>query len=357
MSIVGNILSIGNILRSKSVVGLDIGSSNLKLVELKKRRNGCSLISLAETSLPVDSIVDKSIKDVDALTTSLYKIIDESGIKNRDVAISLSGNSVMNRVIKLKTKPRRKLSELVIEEVTSQRYKVEDLNYDYDLLSEESSSGEVEVLFVAAKKNFVDDYVSVVRKVGLNPVVISVDMLSLMDMYELNYDIRLDETVVLIDIGASFTTISILKGSKPLFTRIFHLGGNQFTELIMKSQGVSFESAERSKREYTRDVETPFGIQGLENDYIAKMVIEIKRNMSLFTSNFPQEKISEVVLSGGSPNLSNMMEAIEEIIKAKVVIADPFSAVEIDSKKFDEDYIAGVSSSMAIAVGLAARCM
>ena len=342
--------------RKKDVIGLDIGSGSLKLAELKKSGKGYQLKNVGEVVLPSYSIVEKIIKNSDAVADSLSQLITESGTKNKNVAISVSGHSVIIKTLRLAPMPEDELAESIpweLEQYVTQG--VENVNYDYQVLPGETPEGEVDVLVVAARKDVTDDYVSVVRNVGLNPVIVDTDVFALGNMYELNYE-DVSGVAALINIGASFTNINILKDGIPVFTRGIAMGGNELTESIMKEQNLSFEDAELAKQRINIQ-EMPFELERLINDYINHITGELKRNIDLFSAHFSQEKISRIILSGGSSKVFNIDTALQDVVGVDVDLANPFKNVFVSGSEFDSGYIADIATKMDVALGLAIRAI
>jgi len=284
---------------NKGIIGLDIGSASLKLAELKSTRSGYQLKNIGEAVLPPDSIVKKVIINREAVAGTLTNLVKDLGVKNKNVVISISGHSVIIKKVTLPSMSKNELAESIpweLEQYLPQS--VEDVNFDYQVLPEVSPEGNMDVLIVAAKKDITNDYVSLVRSVGLNPMIVDVDVFALENMYEVNYQ-GLGGVVALVNMGASVTNINILKDVVSIFTRDITTGGNQFTEWIVKEQNISFEEAQQLKHSLIHG-EIPFELERITNDYIDLITGEVKRTLDFFSTNFSQDRISKILLSGGS---------------------------------------------------------
>lgn len=345
----------GNFFRkNKDVVGLDIGSSGLKLVELESTRNGYQLKNIAETALPPDSIKGKVIQDFDNVSGILFELIKGSEVKSKNAVISLSGNAVILRTLNLSPMSDDELAESVPWELSQQMNQdIERINYDYQVLPGETPEGEVRVLVVVVRKDFIESYVSMVRSAGLNPIIADVDVFALGNMYELNYRTS-DKTMALINIGAAFTNFSVVRGGVPIFTRDIPVGGIRLTELIMNKQGLNFQEAEEIKQQMTKK-EMPFEAEELVNEWTNEVISELKKNISLFSVNFSKDKISKTVLTGGSSVVVNLSDAVQRLVDVDVDFANPFETILIDENQFDRKYIDDISPRMGVAVGLATR--
>lgn len=339
---------------NKGVIGLDIGSASLKLAELKSSRSGYQLKNVGEAVLPVDSIVKKVITNKDAVANSLSNLIRDLGIKNKNVVISISGHSVIIKKVTLPSMSKNELAESIpweLEQYLPQS--VEDVNYDYQVIPGETPEGNIDVLIVAAKKDITDDYVSIVRSVGLNPVIVDVDVFALENMYDTNYE-DLSGVTALVNMGASVTNINILKDGISVFTRDITTGGNQFTEWIMKEQSLSFEDAEQTKQSISSS-EIPFELERITNDYIDLITGEVKRTLDFFSTNFSQEKITRIALSGGSSKVPNTAETLQDVTDITVELANPFKNIAVSETEFDPNYILDLAPKMGVSIGLALR--
>ena len=341
---------------NKGIIGLDIGSASLKLAELKTSRSGYQLKNIGEAILPPDSIVKKVITNRDAVAGTLSTLVRDLGVKNKNVVISISGHSVIIKKVTLPSMSKNELAESIpweLEQYLPQS--VEDVNFDYQVLPEVSPEGNIDVLIVAAKKDITNDYVSLVRSVGLNPMIVDVDVFALENMYEVNYS-DVGGVIALVNMGASVTNINILKDGVSIFTRDITTGGNQFTELIMKEQNLGFEEAEQSKQNLSQG-DIPFELERTTNDYIDLITGEVKRTLDFFSTNFSQDRISKIILSGGSSKVPNIIETLQDITDIDVEIVNPFNNIAISDSEFDPNYISDISPKMGVVVGLALRRM
>jgi type IV pilus assembly protein PilM len=341
---------------NKGIIGLDIGSASLKLAELKSSRSGYQLKNIGEAILPPGSIVKKVITNRDAVAGTLLTLVRDLGVKNKNVVISISGHSVIIKKVTLPSMSKNELAESIpweLEQYLPQS--IEDVNFDYQVLPEVSPEGNMDVLIVAAKKDITNDYVSLVRSVGLNPMIVDVDVFALENMYEVNYS-DVGGVIALVNMGASVTNINILKDGVSIFSRDITTGGIQFTEWIMKEQNLGFEEAEQSKQNLSQG-EIPFELERTTNDYIDLITGEVKRTLDFFSSNFSQDRISKIILSGGSSKVPNIIETLQDITDIDVEIVNPFNNIAISDSEFDPNYISDISPKMGVVVGLALRRM
>jgi type IV pilus assembly protein PilM len=219
--------------RTKPVVGLDIGSSAIKVVELRPSGRSFKVVGFGTEPVPGDTIVDGAIIDAAAVADAIRRLLDDRKIKTREVVASLSGNAVIVKKINLPVMTEAELSESIHWEAEQYiPFDIQDVNLDYQILSTQAGDGKgsMEVLLVAAKKDKITDYTDVIKKTGCTPVVVDVDAFAVQNAYEANYDIEPGAVVALLNAGASGVNINIVSGEQSLFTRDISMGGNAFTE-------------------------------------------------------------------------------------------------------------------------------
>jgi type IV pilus assembly protein PilM len=339
----------------REIVGLDIGSSAIKLVEVKETRKGYQLKNIGEAVLSPEAIVNKVIINSSAVVETISSLVEDLGIKTRDVAISISGHSVIIKKVSLPKMSQRELREAIPWELEQYvPHGVNDVNYDFQILPGESPEGNMDVLIVAAKKDITNDYIAVANEAGLNPVVVDVDVFALENMYEVNY-FEPNEIVALINIGACVTNINILKDSVSIFARDITAGGRQFTEWIQKEFDLNYDEAEKKK--YSLGLgQIPPELDKITHDFTDLICGEIKKTLDFFsTTTASKESARKIILGGGSAKVPHMKDMLEDIIKAKVEIVNPFRNVQHGDGDFDPEYILDMSPKMGVVMGLALR--
>src|SRR5690242_3144049 len=220
--------------KSKGLVGLDVGSNAIKAVELKPiKGGGHQVVALGIEPLAPEAIVDGTILDAAVVIDTISKLFRDAHIKTKDVAVSVSGNAVIIKKITLPAMTEDELSESIQWEAEQYiPFDIEDVNIDYQILGQGAEN--MDVLLVAAKKDKINDYTSVISQAGLTPVLVDVDAFAMQGAYEANYDVPEDEVVALVNIGASIMNINILRGGSSVFWRDISSGGNKYTEEIQK---------------------------------------------------------------------------------------------------------------------------
>ena len=236
----------------KQLVGLDIGSHSLKLMEIIDSGSGSVMNRFHQMPLEKGVIVDGAIADVSKLVDSIKGLFRTSGCQGKGVVTSLSGHAVIVKKATFPTMEDQELRELIRDEAG--KYlpfdNMDDVNFDFQVLGQnEYNPNQLDVIIVAAKKDIIDGYVEAIEMAGLSAVILDVDSFALETMYERNYDYDEKHIAVIVNIGASITNINVVKNATSIFTRDFTIGCNSVTEAIQSQYGVSFEDAERIKRD------------------------------------------------------------------------------------------------------------
>jgi type IV pilus assembly protein PilM len=340
----------------KDTIGLDIGSSFLKMVQLKERKGRYELEAFDMMPLPPELIVEGSIIDSLRLVDSIKELMKKSRIRAKNVVIGIAGHaSVIIRRIVLPEMSEEELSESIKFEAEQYvPFDVEDVAIDFQILGPREEAGQMDVMLVAVKKDIVNEYTSVVKEAGLNPVVVDVNDFALGNMYEVNYEIEPDRNVALVNIGASTINLNVLKGGESVFTRDSSIGSNIHTEALQKEFSLSFEAAERLKMgeavEGVSDEEAQSVLAAASEEIIG----EVSRSLDYFRTSSMQEEISAIILSGGGALLRDFPALLTERLGVEVQLVQPFKNIHIPGK-FDLAYIEDMSCVAAVAVGLAIR--
>ena len=233
-----------------SVIGLDIGSSTVKVIEIaqKSRDKGFELRGLGQAVLPSEAIVQGAFLNSSAIVDAIREAVENGKIKGKDVAAAVSGHSVIVKRVNLPHMSREELEDQIQWEAEQYiPFDVNEVNLDFQILANNEGEGQMDVLLVAAKKDLIDDYVQVIQEAGLNPVAIDVAGFAVQNAYEVNYEQDPDAVTALVNIGAQVVNINVLQNGIPAFTRDIMTGGAQYTEEIQKALSVSYEEAERIK--------------------------------------------------------------------------------------------------------------
>jgi type IV pilus assembly protein PilM len=342
--------------RSKSLVGLDIGSSAVKAIELKAAGKGFKVAAFGAEPIPPDSIVDGAIIDGTAVVEAIRRLFESRKIKTREVAASLSGNAVIVKKISVPAMTEAELAESIYWEAEQYiPFDIQDVNLDYQILDRDvAGKTSMDVLLVAAKKEKIADYTGVIGQAGRVAVVIDVDAFALQNAYEVNYGVEPDAVVVLLNIGASATNINILQGDQSVFTRDLSTGGNAYTEALQKELNLPFEQADQLKRGESVDGVSFEDARPVLRAVTENVMLEVQKTFDFYKASAAADKITRIVISGGASRAEGFTELVTERFQAPVELFDPFKRVTFDAKKFSVDP-AEIAPTAAVALGLALR--
>src|SRR6266702_1714407 len=341
--------------KKKEIIGIDIGSSSVKLVQLKDNKGSFQLLNAGIFPLPPEAIVDSTLMDSSAIAAAIKKLVGSLGIKIKDVACSISGNSVIIRKIVLAAMPQEELEDQILWEAEQYiPFDINDVNMDFQILSPDNfDPSKMNVLLVASKKDIINDYVAVFNEAGLHLSVVDVDSFAVQNAFEANHEVGPEEVLALVNIGASIMNINVVKDGITLFTRDVQMGGNLYTEEIQKQMGVSSDAAESAKllAHETRS-SALLDVLGKVNESITQ---EIRRSLDFYNSTANDDRITRIFASGGCSKVYNLLGTIGEKLGVPVEMINPFAKLHFNEKDFDPEYLQEIAPFMAVTVGLAIR--
>jgi type IV pilus assembly protein PilM len=342
--------------KEKGLVGLDVGSSAVKAVELKRRGNSYELVNFGWEFLGQDTVVDGAIMDALSVSAAIERIFAGNKIKTRNVATSVSGHSVIVKRITVNAAKGEELDSAIAYEAQQHiPFDISDVNLSYQPLGESPSGQGTDVMLVAVKREKILNHTNVLSQANKTPCVVDYDGFAMFNAFEANYDISTDTIVALLNIGASITNIVVGGGGIPLFTRDVSIGGNQYTDTLQKELDLSYEDAEKLK-------------QGLEVGGITEeqkishlrsvseiLMLEVQKTFDFFRQTTSAENAQQIYLAGGTAKIEGLVEQLKEEFHVPVEIIDPFRKVKVDSEKFDRAYLEEIAPCLCVAMGLALR--
>ncbi len=336
-------------------VALDIGSTFIKLVQLKGSRGQYQLVKFGMIPLPPEVIVEGAVMDAGRVVDAIKELLASQQVKTKEVVISVSGSSVIIKRIAVADMSEEELSESIKWEAEQYiPFSIDDVNVDFQKLGPGEQQGQADVLLVAVKKDKINDYINLVKEAGLEPVVLDVDAFALANMYEYNYALEAG-IIALINIGASVMNINILKDGMSIFTRDITVGGNRYTEALQREFGLTYEDAEKVKRGEPVQGQDRDQIAGVMSTVTEDIVGETQRSFDFFRSTTGSEQVTRVLVSGGCARIGNFTTVLSERIEIPVEITNPFKNIKIDPKRFDLAFLQEAGPQSAVAVGLAIR--
>ncbi len=342
----------------KDIVGIDVGSSAVKLVRLRESRGNYHLVNVGIMPLAPETIVDNTVMDSTTIVDVIQNLMVALKVKVKRVSTSVSGHSVIIRKIMLPLMTDAELESSIQWEAEQYiPFDIAEVNIDFQIIGpDEKDPSQMNVMLVAAKKDFVDDFVSIFSEAGLEPVVMDIDCFAVENMFDYNYGFVGNEVVALIDMGASATSVNILKGEVSVFTRDIQAGGNLLSEELQKRLGISGEEAERAKlgdREIA-DAD-PDSIDEVLRDAIENLIQEVQRSLDFYTATSSDDRVTKVYLTGGVSSSTRVRETLEDRLGIPTERVNPFRNLNINEKEFDSEYLDAIGPMFSVAVGLAMR--
>ena len=341
--------------RKKQVVGCDVGSSAIKIVELKPLKNDeFQLVHAAVAELSPEAIVDGAIMDSSLVVEALTGLISENGIKNSKFGGSLSGHSVIIKKIQLPSMTEAELAESIQWEAEQYiPFDINDVNLDYVVL-DTGSSDTMDVLLVAVKRDRINDYTSVIVQAGKEPVLVDVDVFAVQNAFETNYSSH-GETVALVNVGASVMNINVLNDGNSVFWRDVAFGGNLYTEAIQREFNLPREDAEKVKLGEEVGQVSKEQVDSVLGAASEDLAAELQKTIDFFVATSSVDRLDRVMLSGGGSLVANLDSILHERFQVNVELLNPFRNIRYNESDFDPDWINSNAPAMAVAVGLAIR--
>jgi type IV pilus assembly protein PilM len=350
--------------RDKPLIGLDIGSHAVKAVELgvrtKGKRDVYHVVRVGYEPLPHDAIVEGTIIDGSAVSESIRALCDKAKIANKDVVISISGNSVIIKKISLPSMGTEELAESVIWEAKHNiPYPYEETNVDYAILPSAPGGGtqNLEILLVACKKDKIAAYSNVIHQARKNLAAVEVDAFALFNILEVNYPEEFaGQTLALINMGAAITTIVICEKGAPQLFRDIPVGGSFFTENIRKDLNIGHDEAEALLKGGASPSVQPYEYEAILGMNVKGLLEEIEKTFVFFEAeDKSRKKIEHIFISGGLSNIKNVSGSFEQKFGVKTTLFDPFRTIQYNEKKLDPVYYQEMAPFFAVATGLATR--
>lgn len=348
-------------LLQKRLVGLDVGVSGIKAVELEGGRRP-RLLSYNRVPLPWDAIMpDGEIRERGAVVSALRMLFDSSGFSSKKVAVGASGTSIMTKKIALPKMTEQELSHQLYWEAEQYiPFNLDDVNLDFAILGDADSTGTermMDVLLVAAKKDYVQNLTSVVREAGLTPSVMDLQAFAIGNVFEFNYGHQIDSAPggvnVILDCGAGTTKVSVVEGDKTTFTRELSQSGTSCTLMVSEQLGVDLQEAERLKImcAHGSDAEKVIAAHN------QSLTDEISRTMDFFSSQSPDSVIQGMYLCGGGSRALGLLETFESKFSVPVRFLNPVQNISGSGRKMNALAIQELSYLGSVAIGLALRTL
>lgn len=345
--------------KARPLIGLDISSSAVKLVELTANgKDGYRVERYTIEVLPKDAVSDGNIANLEGVVDSVRRAWKRLGTSTRSVAMALPGSAVITKKIIVPAGLRDEELEAQVESEANQYipFAIDEVNLDYQIIGPSLSvPDELDVLIAASKKERVEDRVAVADAAGLKAVVVDVESLAALSAFEL-IERQLPEggknqVIALIDAGANVMNLTVLRNGQQIYAREQAFGGGQLTQDITRHYGMTYEDAEASKRAGT----LPEGYEAeLLNPFMENLALEVSRALQFFFTSTQYNKIDHIVLAGGCAVIPGVDEVVATRTQVNTLIANPFANMVVSDRVRAKSLLADASSLM-VACGLALR--
>jgi type IV pilus assembly protein PilM len=341
----------------ENYIGVDIGSSAIKVCQLLYRRQGIILQSLGLAPLPPQSIINGVIQNPQIIAGTLKALFDHLQIKSKKIVFALSGYSVFIKKITLPVLSEKELAQsLQFEAQQHVPFEIKEVNLDFHILGPlKEDPDSMSILLVAAKKESLSAYLEVIQLAGLESVIADVAAFALANAYETAYSLEDSAPIALLNLGANQSTLQVLGKDGPVFSRDILLGGQQITDQIQSVLNISFPEAERIKLGEFKTPDLMDKIAPVVLSTLQNWLEEIKKILDFLTASEPENKPTKIVLSGGSAVIPGLVRFLSDGIQFPVELFNPFAKIALAPKSFNPAYLESVGPQSAIAFGLALR--
>jgi type IV pilus assembly protein PilM len=344
----------------KNLVGVDIGASSVKVCQVKESRKGFGLLRLGYAALAPQTIVDGQVMDAGRVIEAIQKAFHDGKIRQKEVALSVSGQSVIIRKITVPMMTPAELEEQIHWEAEQHiPFDIKDVQVDYQVLRRRPEASQMDLLLVAAKRDQINDFAQLARDAKLKPIVCDIDAFTVQNLFEVSRGLPVDQTVALINVGASLSSLNIVAGGVSAFTREIANGGNVITEEIQKQLGVPYDQAEAYKCGGLGQPDGP----GIIPEAAARVIDsvtdsiagEIQRSLDFFLATTGEGEIGRIYVTGGSSNLAALAHAIQRRSRVPVELWVPVERIVVEAKEVDRVLLQQRAAQLSVALGLSLR--
>lgn len=342
--------------RNKATIGLDIGASSVKCVKLERRGSSFALQAMEVRDLPPESIISDEIKDRDTVIFNIQSVLDMVDPKAKSVVVSVSGHGVITDKITIDKKSGVEAEQAILFEAEQRApYDVEDVSMAYQIIATDDANNKMDVLLVAARKDFLKGYLDMVTDADLRPVIVDTDAFAVFNAYEINYDIHPERVTALVNIGYDNTNVVFIKDGVYNSTRDVAAGGRVIFDTIQKEFRLNQElTAKAIKGEMESSIDQDM-LKATIVSSAEELISGLEVAFSYFRSVTKVERIDWVVLSGGGALIPFLPEFIQSKMNVPIEIANPLRNIEYDPDMFVAVEPEKIAPLLAVPIGLAAR--
>lgn len=340
---------------SKKVVGVDLGSSSIKLAQLSKSKGMALLDNFAFVQTPQQTINNGDITDTYLLGESVKMLFKEQNFSCKNACIGMWGSTSIVKKITMPKVDAKSLKEQIKYE--AQQYlpfDISQVTIEYHVLPFSSAPDQMDILIVAGQNDLITKYIEVLAYSGLKTSIIDVSSIALANVFEHNYG-RFSEPVGLFNFGSNSTQFVVVFQGEILFARDIPVGGFHFTNEISKNMGVTLEEAESLKLSQVRGAEVPENTRTFMNMALDHVTEEIRNSIDFYSASGGDFQISKAFYTGGASLTDGLTEHLSNVLKINFEVLNPLLKVKANNKKFSQKYLDQISPFLAVSLGLALR--
>ncbi|OQX56660.1 MAG: hypothetical protein B5M53_00330 [Candidatus Cloacimonas sp. 4484_209] len=340
--------------KKKSIVGLDIGSSQIKVVELMGFPKATTMLTVGIAPLLPDAIVDGEVMDREVVIDTIKTLFEKYKIQSKDIVTAISGRGVIVKKIKMDKMKKQDVSEQIRWEAEQYvPFDIEDVSLAFEIVNPDVGEGQMEVLLVAAKNEVVNSYVSLIKEIGLNPAVLDIAPFAIQNVYEYNYPVLNDKLIALVTIGAEITNISFIINNVNHFTRDMFSATNSCSQKIQRELGLNRSQADQLIRGETIEGINAENVDKFFQEFAEEVAVGIDKVLPFLPGE--KEKIDRIVLSGGGALIRGIVDYLKNRFDTEVVIINALRNIKYEPSIFAEEKPEKISPVIAEAIGLALR--
>jgi len=345
-----SLLSFGD----KGYLTLDIGSSSIKMLEVKGKGRGLRILNAGIIPISNEGVQENIVQNPTIVSEAIRTLVEDYRVKATNVITVVPGPAAIIKRANFPVQDPKELRETILFEAGNFiPESLDNVNLDYQVLEAGPAADSVDVLLVAVRKDVINSYIAAIEEAGLVPVVADVDYFALENMFEANYSPDIDDTVALINIGAHYSLVNVMKGGRSAFTGDVPFGGKHFTDMLAETLSVSNDEAEDAKINGILEGYNTQDIEKVLSTASDHLLDEIQHALSFFGTGSTEEQITAIYLSGGTAQLPGLASVMSQRLNIPVEISDPFRQIRINGQS--EEFVRSHASSFAISAGLATR--
>ncbi|HNW83364.1 MAG TPA: type IV pilus assembly protein PilM [bacterium] len=342
---------------NKQLLGLDLGSYLIKAARIQKKRGKYYLKKFGFIPIPLNTVVDGSIMNTYEMNDAIKTLLARERLKEKYCSICIAGHGIINRTINVpKVGAEEFYNALKVEAETHIPHDIKEIYFD-GLKTDIVEDGRDRVILIAARKDLVGDFIQVVSDAGVKPMSVEIDSTALANIFEVNYPEEKDNTIAILNIGASKINVVIISNGNVRFFRDVLTGGNYITEEITRRLKVSFQQAEslKSGSHNTGDSILPNQVEEVVADVAKNMVADVSRVFDYYTNTNPEDGVKKVFITGGTTRSHTFTQTLSSSLEIPVEKLNPFKEIIVSGQVLSREEVEDFSHIASVSLGLALR--